>query len=104
VGYSFARSKLDQIYTDHSQSVDTFAALRNFYSDWPELLKNDLYISGESYGGIYAPFLAMQIHQWNEELAASQKSGLTPNRVSYPLVGFIVGNGATDWEFDGTVS
>ena len=38
VGYSFARSKLDESYTDHSQSVDTFAALRNFYSDWPELL------------------------------------------------------------------
>jgi carboxypeptidase C (cathepsin A) len=34
-------------------------ALRDFFDYWPELLYNNLYITGESYGGIYAPFLAL---------------------------------------------
>jgi carboxypeptidase C (cathepsin A) len=68
VGFSNSTTEEDIKYTDHSQSVDTFAALRDWYANWPELLKNPLYITGESYGGIYAPFLAEQIHEWNVEV------------------------------------
>jgi len=34
------------------------AALRDWYSKYPEYLSNELFISGESYGGIYVPYLA----------------------------------------------
>jgi len=41
-----------------TQSKDALAALLDFYGGFPEFLNNDLYISGESYGGIYTPYLA----------------------------------------------
>ena len=59
VGYSINEVPEDYIFTDHSSSVDTFVALRDFYESWPEFMSNNLYITGESYGGIYAPFLAL---------------------------------------------
>ncbi len=57
VGYSLGTTEADLNHTDMSQSLDTFAAIKDFYNNWPELLENDLYISGESYGGIYVPYL-----------------------------------------------
>jgi carboxypeptidase C (cathepsin A) len=48
-----------------SQSQDALIALQDFFKYFPELLSNPLYISGESYGGIYVPYLAWQIHQSN---------------------------------------
>lgn len=66
VGFSYAETDQELSFTDHIQSVDTFAAIQHFYELWPELLNNKLFITGESYAGIYAPFLAMQIHEWNQ--------------------------------------
>ena len=64
------------------------------------MLENKLYITGESYAGIYAPFLALQIHEWNEDVKASRSHHHIPNKKLYPLKGFIIGNGATDWRYD----
>ena len=66
VGFSWAASKDDWNQNDMSQSADAFAALQDWYTNYPEFLNNDLYISGESYGGIYVPYLSWQIHQWNQ--------------------------------------
>jgi len=57
-------------------------------------LANDLYISGESYAGIYVPYLAWQVHQHNEQSATN------PSIQFMNLKGFLVGNGCTDWEVD----
>jgi carboxypeptidase C (cathepsin A) len=38
-----------------------------FFEDWPEIRGNQLYIAGISYGGIYAPHLAYEIHTFNQE-------------------------------------
>jgi carboxypeptidase C (cathepsin A) len=43
---------------DMRVSQDAFAALQDFFNGFPEFLTNDLYISGESYGGIYVPYLS----------------------------------------------
>lgn len=76
VGYTYASNREDLNWlTDHLQSVDTFTAIRDFYDSWPELLTNKLWITGESYGGIYGPYLAYQIHTWNQELLAKRASG-----------------------------
>jgi|TARA_B110001469_G_C9305804_1_gene165793 carboxypeptidase C (cathepsin A) len=42
-----------------SQSKDVFEALQFFYDKkFPNLVTNELFISGESYGGIYVPYLS----------------------------------------------
>ena len=58
-------------------------------------MTNELFISGESYGGIYVPYLSWQIYQHNEVISQPNITGTV-----YNLKGFIVGNGATDWDFD----
>jgi len=45
-----------------TQSEDALAALTDFFQGFPELLPNKLFIAGESYGGIYVPYLSWQIH------------------------------------------
>ena len=70
--------------------------MRQFYSYWPKLAKNPLYITGGSYGGIYAPYLAWGIHQHNQEVEA----GNTEQTLKINLKGFIIGNGATDFNTD----
>jgi len=58
-------------------------------------LDHELYISGESYAGIYVPYLAWQIDTHNT-MAATDDSIQFIN-----LKGFMVGNGCTDFTIDG---
>jgi carboxypeptidase C (cathepsin A) len=58
VGYSLAGTKADTIHNDMSTSVDAIAALQQWYGKFEEYKENKLFISGESYGGIYVPYLA----------------------------------------------
>ncbi len=48
-----------------SSSKDAFDAIKEFFKGFPEFLDNDLYVSGESYAGLYVPYLTWQIHQSN---------------------------------------
>ena len=58
VGYSYGGEKGDLKHHDMSQSSDAFAALEQFYGIYPQFLSNELFISGESYAGIYIPYLS----------------------------------------------
>jgi carboxypeptidase C (cathepsin A) len=58
---------------------------------FPERQSNEIWLSGESYAGIYVPYLAWEIDQYNA------LGGFTIN-----LKGFIVGNGVTNWKYDTT--
>lgn len=69
------------------------AFVLNWFKQFPEFLPNDLYITGESYGGIYVPYLAYRLHSHNQ----TTRTGGNIN-----LVGIAVGNGVTDWTVDGT--
>ena len=62
VGYSYAERLFDAVNNDHSFRRDILAFVKQFYSDWPSRRTNPLYIYGVSYGGIYAPHCAWEIH------------------------------------------
>jgi len=80
VGFSYSD---DKNYTtdDDQTSLNNYAALKSFFTMYPELSSNDFYITGESYGGIYVPTLAVRVAA---DMAINFK-------------GFAVGNGVTDW-------
>lgn len=58
VGFSVANAEADTYHNDISQSEDAWVALQQFYELFTEYKERDLYISGESYGGIYVPYLS----------------------------------------------
>ena len=56
----------DYDITDDSAASDNRVALEQFFKMFPSLQKNKLFITGESYAGIYVPTLAETILQgWN---------------------------------------
>ena len=65
VGYSGGRRDYDVTHSDHSFRLDALKFIQMFFEDWPEIRGNQLYIAGISYGGIYAPHLAYEIHTFN---------------------------------------
>lgn len=90
VGWSIAGTDADLDTDDVTQSEDAYAALLSWYAKFPEFLSNKLFVTGESYAGVYVPYLAWQIDQHNAAGAETQIN----------LGGFMVGNGATNWDFD----
>ena len=95
VGFSTGKRLSDISANDQSGANDLLNFMILFYADFPELKKNPLYISGISYGGIYAPLLAWQIHKYNLE---KDLFGETSQLI--PLKGFIVENAVTDYRSD----
>ncbi|XP_055939275.1 lysosomal protective protein-like [Argiope bruennichi] len=80
VGFSYADNKKYST-DDDSVSYDNYVALQSFFEKFPEFKKNDFYITGESYGGIYIPTLSVRV--------------LTgPANINFK--GFAVGNGYLD--------
>jgi carboxypeptidase C (cathepsin A) len=99
VGFSVGASDADWKHNDFSQGADAFAALQNFFLRFPHVVDNDIWVSGESYGGIYVPMLTWQIHQAN--VKAQVASELSAKDIwAYKLRGFMVGNGCTNWKYD----
>lgn len=60
-----ALSEQAKIHSDYSASQDAIIGLNAWYEKFSEYKKNDLFISGESYGGIYVPYLTWQVYQQN---------------------------------------
>jgi carboxypeptidase C (cathepsin A) len=60
VGYSWAPPSQRYLLVK-----DDFNALKEFFKIFPAYLKNDLWVTGLSYRGVYAPYLSWQIHEWN---------------------------------------
>lgn len=85
VGYSYYWGRDRDSFNDTSSSEDNYAALVAFYEKFPEYKEHDLFISGESYAGIYVPYLAWQIIEHGSK---------------FNLKGIIVGNGVTNYTYD----
>jgi carboxypeptidase C (cathepsin A) len=95
VGFSVnTNESLAPAFSDMSQSIDAFAALEVWYAGFSEFMGNPLFVSGESYAGVYVPYLSWQIYENN--LKAEWNTTLK----TYNLTGFLVGNGCTNWDFD----
>lgn len=94
VGYSYAKRDIDFKNTDYQYQSDILIFMKQFYKYWPLRAQNPTFIYGLSYGGMYAPYLSLALHQNNQEFKMN-KTSLFVN-----LKGFIVGNGATDWTTD----
>ena len=58
VGFSRNTNKSAIAFSDMSQSIDAFAALEVWYAGFSEFMANPLFVSGESYAGVYVPYLS----------------------------------------------
>ena len=91
VGYSMMGNISNNFTTDNITAEDNLQALLQWFSLYPEFSSNKFYISEESYAGIYVPTLAYQVITYNALPTTTQKIN---------LVGFLVGNGVTNWNYD----
>lgn len=94
VGWSVGETTEDLSTNDMTQSEDALTALKSWYAKFPEYKANELYVSGESYAGIYVPYLTWQIYQNNLQAA------FNTNLYEMNLKGMMVGNGCTNWDVD----
>ncbi|KAL1007305.1 hypothetical protein UPYG_G00084750 [Umbra pygmaea] len=81
VGYSYSDDK--NYRTDDDEVADNnYLALQSFFKKFPNFTRNEFFIIGESYGGIYAPTL-------------SQRVATGPAEINFK--GFAVGNGLSSF-------
>ena len=93
VGFSYCNSKEEDAehphscggiaWTDELTSEAAYKALLAFYDKFPCLKTKDLFLTGESYAGIYIPTLAREIVRHDDDI---------------PLRGFAVGDGCLGTE------
>ncbi|XP_034251836.1 venom serine carboxypeptidase-like [Thrips palmi] len=84
-GFSFASTPDGLATSSEEAGRDLLAALRQFYTLFPQLKNNEFFIAGESYAGKYAPALAMAIHESNAKAGADAKINLKGLAVGNPL-------------------
>jgi len=94
VGFSYCGTPEDCTFNDDTSAQDNLTAVLQWFEKFPEFKEHDLYISGESYAGIYVPYLSWEIDQHNVA-NADDDSVFKPN-----LKGFAVGNGVTNLDYD----
>jgi len=90
VGYSVCDND-GCINGDTQTGKDNLQVLTKFMERFPELRANPLWLSGESYAGIYVPQMAINVHNHNQNAT---------NETSFNLKGIMVGNGVTNWNYD----
>lgn len=100
VGYSYHIDMLDFEYNDAAVAKDNMMALIYWLTlKFPEYQSNDLYLSGESYAGLYVPTLGYAINDYN--LQAKKKAQESNDQVfTINLKGWMIGNGVTNWKYD----
>ncbi|XP_076887165.1 serine carboxypeptidase-like 49 [Bidens hawaiensis] len=84
-GFSYSSSDKDLRRDQKGVSDDLYDFMQGFFSAHPDLVKNDFYVTGESYAGKYIPAFATRIIQGN-----ANKNGVHIN-----FWGIAIGNGLT---------
>lgn len=79
VGFSYGDEKVGDSY---AAAKDVFIFLELFYQKFPQFLKNDFHVAGESYAGHYIPAIASEIINHADR--------------SFELTSVLIGNGITD--------
>ncbi|XP_010034179.2 serine carboxypeptidase-like [Eucalyptus grandis] len=87
-GFSYSTDERDIRHDEQGVSNDLYDFLQAFFAAHPQLVKNDFYITGESYAGHYIPAFAARVQQGNKA-----KEGIHIN-----FKGFAIGNGLTNPE------
>jgi carboxypeptidase C (cathepsin A) len=90
VGFSLYGNPSNNNTDDATTAHDNLQALLQFFAAYPEYKKNDFYIMGESYAGIYVPTLAYNVLAYNQ----------ATDRDNIKLVGIAVGNGITNFTLE----
>ncbi|CAB0016838.1 unnamed protein product [Nesidiocoris tenuis] len=87
VGTGFSFTKSDAGYAKNEVDVgnNLYEAMRQFFTLFPQLQKNDFYVTGESYAGKYVPALAYTIHKNNPTA-----------KLKINMKGIAIGNGLID--------
>ncbi|KAF7298669.1 SET domain-containing protein [Mycena indigotica] len=88
-GFSFGT----MVNNSRDAAVDVYDFLQKFYKVFPHLAKNQLVLSGGSYGGIYVPHIATVIHEQNLLIAKNRGQ---PGAISLNLESMMVSNPISD--------
>eukprot|EP00246_Nothoceros_aenigmaticus_P011021 TRINITY_DN2826_c0_g1_i1.p1 TRINITY_DN2826_c0_g1~~TRINITY_DN2826_c0_g1_i1.p1 ORF type:complete len:520 (+),score=92.07 TRINITY_DN2826_c0_g1_i1:211-1770(+) len=83
-GFSYSTDKRDIRHDEQGVSEDMYDFFQAFFDAHPQYVKNDLFISGESYAGHYVPAVTRRLYE------AIKKEDAPIN-----LKGFAIGNGLT---------
>ncbi|KAG8227812.1 hypothetical protein J437_LFUL010970 [Ladona fulva] len=86
-GYSFTDD--DRGYSRNETSVgeNLYSCLLQFFKMFPEIQRNEFFVTGESYAGKYVPAISYTIHEKNPKA-----------KMHINLKGFAIGNGLSDPE------
>eukprot|EP01126_Amoeba_proteus_P040174 TRINITY_DN4273_c0_g1_i4.p1 TRINITY_DN4273_c0_g1~~TRINITY_DN4273_c0_g1_i4.p1 ORF type:complete len:435 (-),score=60.36 TRINITY_DN4273_c0_g1_i4:102-1406(-) len=65
VGFSYSNTESDYSTDDNQTAIDNYEFLKLWLKKNTQFRKNDFYIAGESYAGMYVPWLAREVLQGN---------------------------------------
>ncbi|XP_059453626.1 serine carboxypeptidase-like 18 isoform X2 [Corylus avellana] len=85
-GFSYSESYNGYIMDDYKHVAQVYEFLQKWLREYPQFLKNDLYVVGESYGCLIVPMVVQKIVIGNE-------AGSVP---MINLKGYVIGGPATD--------
>lgn len=86
-GFSFTENDLGYSSNEFDVGLNLLHCLQQFFLLFPQLQKNDFFVSGESYAGKYVPAVSYAIHVNNPS-----------SQVKINLKGLAIGNGLCDPE------
>ena len=89
VGTGFSFTETEDGFARNQRQIgdDLYVALTQFFALFPDLRRNDFYVTGESYAGKYVPACAYTVHERNKGAAPGGRINLK---------GIAIGDGAFD--------
>jgi len=87
----FDRGHVEYTRTSQEATAQVYEVLAQFLKVWPEYQPAPYYVTGESYGGRYTPWMAKTV--WERNLRP------TPTSVKVNLRGLSVGDPVMDWGY-----